>query len=487
MEIGLSRLGTVADVHSGEKWTADELGAEVARRADRLRAAGLDRGGIAIIKHGGTPSFFADLLAVWRVGACAACVNPGLTEGELANVAEFVDARLALVDGEAETAAAGHGVKLLHAGGDDDLGPAPAGTCGAHLDHPAVILFTSGTTGQPKGVVLSFRAILARTALNRAEIGDENLARVLCVLPTHFGHGLIGNCLTTLLAGGDLLLFNAPGIPGTARLGTVLADHDVTFMSSVPAFWRVALKAAKAPARQTLRRVHIGSAPLSADLWHQVIDWTGTDAVVNAFGITETANWAAGASAAELPPEDGLVGRMWGGQAAVRTEDGSLSGTGDGEILLQTPALMSGYFKRPDLTEEVLVDGWYRTGDIGRVDGDGTIRLLGRHKLEINRAGMKVHPEELDLLLEQHADVAEACTFAVPDQVSGELVGVAVAPVDGIALDLDGLAAWCAERIRPDARPDRWYVLAEIPKTDRGKVDRPAVTSQCLAEGNGRA
>lgn len=487
MEVGLARLGTVADVHTGEKWTAADLGGEVARRTDRLRAAGLDRGDIAVIMHGGTPSFFADLLAVWRAGACAACVNPGLTEGELANVVDFVGAKIVLVDGEASTTAGGHPARVMSAARDDDLGPVPPGTCGAHLDHPALILFTSGTTGRPKGVVLSFRAILARTALNRAEIGDDCLARVLCVLPTHFGHGLIGNCLTTLLAGGDLLLFNAPGIQGTARLGAVLEDHDVTFMSSVPAFWRVALKAAKRPTRQTLRRVHIGSAPLSAELWQAVIDWTGTDTVVNAFGITETANWAAGASAAAYRPADGLVGRMWGGQAAVRSADGALSGIGDGEVVLQTPSLMTGYFERPDLTDEVLSDGWYRTGDIGRIDEDGTIWLLGRHKLEINRAGMKVHPEELDLLLEQHADVAEACAFAVPDRVSGELVGVAVAPVDGADLDLDGLAHWCAARIRPDARPDRWYTLAEIPKTDRGKVDRSAVTAQCLAEGTGKA
>ena len=93
------------------------------------------------------------------------------------------------------------------------------------------------------------------------------------------------------------------------------------------------------------------------------------------YGITETANWVAGASAAEFDPADGLIGRMWGGFVAVRREDGDVTAEGEGELLIQSPSLMSGYFQLDEQTAAVLRDGWYHTGDIGSVDPDGTMRL----------------------------------------------------------------------------------------------------------------
>ena len=351
---------------------------------------------------------------------------------------------------------------------------------GSSLDDPALILFTSGTTGAPKGVTHSFRSLLARTALNRAHIGDANLARALCVLPTHFGHGLIGNCLTPLFAGTNLFLHSGMGVKAVPGLGALLAENDITFMSSVPTFWKIALKLAKPPPRQTLRQIHIGSAPLSAELWRSVQSWSGSDNVHNMYGITETANWLAGASARELDPEDGLIGKMWGGSAAVVDDGGEFRSAGEGELAVQTPALMTGYLKRADLTSEVLRDGWFHTGDTGRIDEDGVIRLIGRRKSEINRAGMKVHPEEIDMLLERHPQVLEACAFGVPDDISGELVGAAVTLRDNAEPDKAQLRAWCAERIKADCVPDKWYFMAEIPKTERGKVNRETVMRACL-------
>jgi acyl-CoA synthetase (AMP-forming)/AMP-acid ligase II len=198
------------------------------------------------------------------------------------------------------------------------------------------------------------------------------------------------------------------------------------------------------------------------------------------YGITETANWIAGASARDMPPEDGLVGRMWGGQAAVLTPQG-MAATGEGELLLQSPSLMQGYLHRPDLTRPVLREGWFHSGDIGRIDADGTLRLLGRQKEEINRAGMKVNPAEIDLLLERHPEVAEACCFALADEVSGELVAAAVRLVDGSVATGPQLRRWCLERARRDIVPERWFLLPDIPRTDRGKVSRAPVRDRCLA------
>jgi acyl-CoA synthetase (AMP-forming)/AMP-acid ligase II len=469
-------LGSVEDLASGGRLDGAGLRARLLRRAGALAAAGVRPGDAVIVAHGGTPEFFADLFAVWRAGAVAACVNPGLTRPELELLVEFLKpAAILVADGFA--LGDGFGARLL-ALGREAGGEPPA--AGGSLDDTALLLFTSGTTGAPKAVALGFRALFARLALNRAHIGDADLARTLCLLPTHFGHGLIGNCLTPLFAGADLLLNTGGGIETAARLGRTLEERRVTFMSSVPSFWKIALKAGKPPAKASLARIHIGSAPLGAELWKQVIDWSGCDNVVNMYGITETANWIAGASARDVEPADGLVGRMWGGQAAVLGADGCVAPEGEGELLVQSPSLMQGYLKRPDLTAPVLAAGWFHTGDIGRIEADATIRLLGRQKEEINRAGMKVNPAEIDLLIERHPQVAEACCFALPDAVSGELVAAAVKLAAGATLAPAALRAWGLERARRDIVPERWFILEEIPKTDRGKVARARVRERCL-------
>ena len=242
-------------------------------------------------------------------------------------------------------------------------------------------------------------------------------------MPTHFGHGLIGNALTPLLSGGTIVV--PPSGTALAKdLGRLIDRHRIGFLTSVPALWRMALRFGAPPQGDTLRRVHIGSAPLSAALWSDVAAWSRCE-TVNCYGMTETANWFSGASSRDAIAE-GLVGAPWEGAAAVRDAGGAIGASGEGEIVLRSAGLMSSYLGRPDLTAAVLQDGWYRTGDRGWIDQTGRIRLTGRIKDEINRAGFKVRPAEIDLLLETHPAVAEACVFAVPDPVGGESVGAAV-------------------------------------------------------------
>ncbi len=469
----------IVDLVSGVSWSADDLAREVARRAAFLDRFGLGAGDIAVLAHGGTPSFFADLFAVWHRGAGAAVTDPALTPGELRNVARFVDAKAVLVD---EGGAEGVDVPVVAPGREAPADAPPLARAEPDEEAPALVLFTSGTTGTPKGVVHSHGSIARRVRLNARHIGAAALARTLTVLPTHFGHGLIGNCLTPLHAGGRLFLHGGMGIRGAAALPGILADCRITFMSSVPAFWKLVLRAARPPAEATLVQVHVGSAPLAAELWRRIADWTGTDNVLNMYGITETANWAAGASLREFAAEDGLVGRMWGGRARVLRDDGSVAEEGAGEILLDTPSLMTGYFRRPDLTAEALTSDGFRTGDVGTIDADGVLRLTGRRKHEINRAGIKIQPEEIDLLLERHPAVVECCAFGIDDRISGETVAAAIRLADGAEIGAKELRQWCSERIRRVSVPEKWFFVAEIPKTDRGKINRERVRDFCLGE-----
>ena len=479
------RLGSITDLRNARHWDAETIRKETRNRAALLCRLGVTPGDIVGIFHGNSLEFFADLLAVWQVGATAACLNEKLTATELENVANFLSVKLLLVNSEDFTAADLHVPVVCASSRTDGQSELPADIAlPISLDQPALILFTSGTTSTPKGVVHTYRSLLARTALNRQIIGDIALQRTLCLLPTHFGHGLIGNCLTPLFAGCELFIYPYIQPHEYGMLANILHDGRITFMSSVPAMWKLALKLSRANRELYLQRIHIGSAPLSSNLWREIVQWSGIEDVVNAYGITETANWTAGVSAAELPPEDGLVGRMWGGHAAVLNGDGELQNVGEGEIVLQTPSLMMGYYKMPDLTGEVLTSGWYQTGDSGSIDTAGTIRLVGRRKSEINRAGTKVQPEEIDMLLERHPLVAEACAFGIPDEVSGEIVGVALVMTQPGHNDSKSFREWCRKRIKPDNVPEKWYFLAEIPKTDRGKINRESVLQACLeAEG----
>ena len=463
--------GGIEDVGLGLSWDAMALEDQITRRAAVLSQMGIGRGSVVSIGHGGTARFFADLFATWRVGAAAACLDPSLTPGEIRTVVEFSKSVALLVDGSGSVDRLAVPIVDL---GRERPGRLRNDTPAPGPDDTALLLFTSGTTGTPKGVVLSFEALRARINANIAAIGKALLARSLVSLPTHFGHGLIGNSLTPLVAGGHIVL-HPLGIPLANDLSRIIDQQGVTFMSSVPAFWRMALtRSPRRPTGGSLVRVHVGSAPFSAELWSEVATWSGAE-VVNCYGCTETANWIAGASSRDDGIADGLVGKMWGGDAAVLDESGTTHDRGAGEIIIRSPSMMSGYLDRPDLTAAALHQGWYRTGDRGSVDEHGRIWLTGRIKDEINRAGFKVQPAEIDAMLERNPAVAEACVFGIADALGGEAVAAAIRLKAGATASPHGLQAWCLERVRREAVPERWFVVSEIPRTPRGKVSRDAV------------
>lgn len=478
MLLDASGFGSIEDVALGLRWTPRALAAEVARRAAVLAARGIAPGSIIVIAHSGTARFFADLFATWALGCAAAIVDPALTAREVETLVQFVDPSAVLIDEAPMTARINAPIFRLaaEAASSDPAILEPSDD----PERAALILFTSGTTGSPKGVVLSFRALASRVALNRAAIGDAVRARTLVALPTSFGHGLIGNALTPLTSGADIVL-HPMGLELASQLGRIIDRFRIGFLSSVPALWRMALKLSDPPAAATLARVHVGSAPLSAELWTRIAAWSGAE-VVNCYGITELANWVAGASSRVDGICDGLVGRPWGGRVAVKDHSGGIRNTGEGELLVQSPSLMSGYLRRPDLTQAAMMKDWFCTGDIGRVDERGLVALTGRIKEEINRAGLKVQPAEIDAVIESHPAVAEACVFAIPDAASGEIVGAAVCLDSRETTTVEALRNWCAARLRREAIPERWFVVDKLARNERGKISRDAVRQSLLGD-----
>jgi acyl-CoA synthetase (AMP-forming)/AMP-acid ligase II len=324
-------------------------------------------------------------------------------------------------------------------------------------------------------------------------LGDHLLApafaRTLCMLPTHFGHGLICNCLFPWLSGNDLYIIPSFRPDLVTRIGGAIDEYGITFMSSVPSHWKLALRLAKPPQRGTLRRVHVGSAPLSAQAWDDIRKWTGTRQVCNAYGITETGSWVAGLENADVPAEDGLIGVGWGAVVKVLKTNETTWPLGpemecavseSGYVWLNTPALMKGYFRRDDLTAKAVANGWFMTGDIGCIDGQGRLFLRGRERDEINRGGMKIYPSDIDAVVERYAAARDVCAFALDDPIYGQAVGMAVVLSDTRPETIHGLHDWMRSHLAEHKMPSRWWAIETIPRTSRGKATgaRPAVDSR---------
>jgi len=239
------------------------------------------------------------------------------------------------------------------------------------------------------------------------------------------------------------------------RLGSLIDAHGITFLSSVPALWHLALKLSPAPGGRTLERVHVGSAPLGAALWRDVQQWAGIREVWNAYGITETGSWVAGTSGGAFAPADGLIGPPWGaeiriaraaGPAPPLAPDQAAAPGAAGPVWLRTAGLMRGYLDRPDLTAAVVRDGWFATGDVGCLDERGWLHLSGRERDEINKSGLKVHPADIDLLVAGFPGVADVCTFGVEDRLHGQEVAIAVVLEDEGDAALAALYRWLRQR-----------------------------------------
>ncbi|MFQ5689755.1 MAG: class I adenylate-forming enzyme family protein [Gemmatimonadota bacterium] len=465
-------------LEAGERrWSFAELDRAADRLAGRLRQAGAGQGtAVAVVLPAGAAAVVG-VHAVPRCGAAVAPANARWSEPELAEHLETLRpaAILCRSDLRLPVEAADRGVVdgiLDPSGRAGEPGRSlsvrvPAARPRADLADAHSVIWTSGTAGRARGVRLGLPGHLAsaRSVIRRLNLGPED-RWALSLSPAHVGG--LALILRASVAGSRVV---AVGDQFDAALLARLIDEDrVTHASIVPIMLRRLLQAREGRGRppRRLRCLLVGGAPLAPDLLKRARKLGYPIAAT--YGLTETASGVATA-----PPE--LVERKPG------TVGPPLDGTririaADGEIRVKGPTLMLGWLGGEGRASGSGVwdeDGWLRTRDTGRLDGQGDLWVTGRSDATIVTGGVTVAPEPIEAILEAHPGIAEACVLGLPDEEWGERVGAAVVPVAPEILDRRALAEHLRTRLSGPRRPRAWVFLPAIPCNANGKPDRVAL------------
>jgi acyl-CoA synthetase (AMP-forming)/AMP-acid ligase II len=349
-------------------------------------------------------------------------------------------------------------------------------------DEPFVIRYTSGTIGEPKGAVISLRASVTRFGLHAAAFGIDGPSEcTLAVAPLSAGSALTW-ALTTLLAGGSCVvmpIFHPEAfLRELERRGVTSTPVAPTHVRSVLGMPEDALPR-RAPGR--LRALAVVAAALRQDERERISAILGNVLHV-VYGATETGTIAV------LRPEDihrkpDSVGRPFpGAEVRVVPDGGAETGRGHpGEVHVRCATGFDGYLGRDAETTAAFADGFYVTGDVGLLDEDGYLSLLGRVDDRINAAGVSFHPSEVEEVLLSHPDVDEAVAFAVVDDRLGEAVHAIVVCRGGAGTDERALLAFAAQRLAKERRPRAIELAGELPRTAAGKISRRALRERAEA------
>lgn len=337
---------------------------------------------------------------------------------------------------------------------------------------PLATIYTSGTMGKPKGVVLTHRN-LVHASLSAAEAlrQDEN-DRLLASTPFFTVFGMQA-AMTTLLTGGTVVL-QSRFEPGEA-LGLIERERITVFHGVPTTFQLLMADPAFGTANlSTVRTGIVAGAPVSVDLVRRIRQWSD---IQIAYGLTETGPTVT-ITRFDDPPEqrEVTVGRPIPG-VEVRVLDlasGSLHGPeAVGELAIRGPSVMAGYHRMPSATKQTLTaDGFFTTGDLANVDEAGYVSIVGRRKAMIIRGGYSVFPRELEDVLRTHPAVEDACAVGIPNEVLGEIVCVCVIPVEGAIVTGDELKDYCRDQVADYKVPDCVRFFDTFPMTGSGKVKR---------------
>jgi len=484
----LSRVGHHAERVLISDRASDYTGTDLiaaARDVASRCAAGPDQQGerIALLGSPGL-SYVAGLLGIWMRGAMAIPLCPEHPAAEIAYVLDDADVSVVLVD-----------PRLAHLLPPTSATVVPLPTCAAevrttaafeefepHGSVPALMLYTSGTTGRPKGVVHSHATVSAQVrCLVEAWEWDAN-DRIAHFLPLHHVHGLVNQLLCPLWVGARCDMFARFDAP---TILDALATEPYTIFMAVPTIYSKAIAAWEAADEQTrlrwsagckrLRVMISGSAALAVPVlerWREISGHT----LLERYGMTEIGIALTNPLIGERRP--GFVGGPLPGMFVRVVDDGRvLEGDGvTGELQVRGANVFTEYWRRPDETAaSFTADGWFLTGDQVTVDG-GCFRITGRLSTDIIKSGgYKISALEIEGVLLAHPAIAECSVVGVPDDTWGERVAAAVVLRAGESVDLEALRSWARSELAPYKLPTLLEVVESLPRNVMGKVLKPTV------------
>jgi long-chain acyl-CoA synthetase len=491
--------------YEDQRWTGDQLAERVRRVTGGLLEAGLRQGERVVVCMANCPEVSIGYAAVWRAGAVTTPVLFLLSEHELRHVLTDSGAALVITTPEflpkVRAAAAGlDGVRGIILVGEQPAGPpdaeeppgrpagppllpfaeleaAPPGAL-AESDPSALaaLLYTGGTTGRSKGVMISHDALSASAWAATATSHDEALTTGLLPLPLSHVYGLMVSVMSLHSPSpGTSVLMRWFDPAGWLRLAQ---QHRVNVSPLVPSMLQMLLgQPLEDYDLSALARLTSGSAPLPPRVFEEFSRRLPHVEIAEGYGCTETAAIISTSPLGQARP--GSVGRPAPGvEVRIELPDGSAAGTGnDGEICVRGPVLMSGYWHAEQETAQAMRGGWLHTGDVGRLDGDGYLWIVDRIKDVIIRGGYNVYPRDVEDVLAEHPDVAAAAVVGRPDDKYGEAVVAFVPLRDGATVRPADLVEFARARVSAVKYPREVRIVDAIPLTSVLKTDRKRLRS----------
>ena len=472
----------------GNKLTYVDFLEMAARYAGYLTEAGLNAGDRVAVQIEKSPEALAVYAACVQAGLVFLPLNTAYTADEVAYFVENSGAGIVLCDDRKRDALAPIAkrceakLETLNADGSGSFSQQAASlpktfeTVPRSEDDLAAFLYTSGTTGRSKGAMLSQGNLLSNAHALKNEWRFTSEDVLLHALPIFHTHGLFVASNVTLLAGGQMIFLPK------FDLDQMIADLPrATTMMGVPTFYTRLLGDERftKDLSKHMRLFVSGSAPLLAETHVQFEDRTG-HRILERYGMTETNMKTSNPYDGER--RAGTVGFPLPGVELKITDSqtGATLSQGDiGEIEVRGPNVFKGYWQMPEKTaEELRSDGFFITGDLGQIDADGYVSIVGRNKDLIISGGYNIYPKEIELLLDDQEGVLESAVIGVPHADFGESVVVVLVAMPGEALDLEGIKANIGKSLARFKQPQKLVVLPELPRNTMGKVQKKALREQ---------
>ncbi len=463
----------------GQAVTHAALAEDIARLTGALRARGVGPGNRVILAMNNGPEWLVSFFAVLGAGAICVPVNPGLRPREMCNIANHCKPKLVIVDADlAFDEAQGDFARLVRGGGGvadwhaTVRAATPDRTVAPVADaDPALIFYTSGTTGLPKGVLLSHGAEIYTATMVAEHLGITPADCSIVMGSLAFIYPLIINALSAISRGASVVLhsrFHPQLVTDAVRA------HRVTIMMGVPTMYVMLMNYADQAATDfsTVRMAFSAGASLGDALCKRARVSFGFE-LFDLWGMTECTPVTTFDPKRDARGQPDSCGRALPGTAFKIVDDDLQDvavGT-VGEIMLAGPMIMTEYYLNPTATAETLIDGWIRSGDLGMTDTNGFLYIVGRKKDLIIRGGANVYPVDVEEALYTHAGVAECAVIGKPDPVFGETVCAYVVP-KSLSLTPQELIEHCKSQLADYKVPSEVAFIDELPKGPTGKILR---------------